>query len=151
MELDLPTPVSHPPSLGWRLRTTRHTPRAIAGQGGKGLRWLLTSWLVSYFTLMSFAQISLHANVTQPQFFCVIYLCMYKNKSLFNWTFCQLLSEKPNCTKLCFCLKISFIICGLLEIRPVAVAVAATLALVAWIVVNHRTGVNVIKPFFFTG
>jgi hypothetical protein len=22
-----------------------------------------------------------------------------ENKSVFNWTFCQLLSEKPNCTK----------------------------------------------------
>jgi hypothetical protein len=23
-----------------------------------------------------------------------------KNKSVLNWTFCQLLSEKPNCTKM---------------------------------------------------
>ncbi len=25
------------------------------------------------------------------------------NKSVLNWTFCQLLSEKPNCTKLFLC------------------------------------------------
>jgi hypothetical protein len=28
------------------------------------------------------------------------YFLMYENKSIFNQTVCQLLTEKPNCTKL---------------------------------------------------
>ncbi len=35
---------------------------------------------------------------------CVSLVCQYflmsENKSVFNWTFCQLLTEKPNCTKI---------------------------------------------------
>ncbi len=27
------------------------------------------------------------------------YFCVSENKSVFNWTFCQLLTEKPNCMK----------------------------------------------------
>ncbi len=28
------------------------------------------------------------------------YFLMSENKSVFNWTFCQLLTDKPNCMKL---------------------------------------------------
>ncbi len=28
------------------------------------------------------------------------YFCQSENKSVFNWTFCQLLTEKPNCMQL---------------------------------------------------
>ncbi len=37
------------------------------------------------------------------------YFCVTENKAVFNWTSCQLLSEKPNCMKISilFCLNIS--------------------------------------------
>ncbi len=30
------------------------------------------------------------------------YFRVSENKSVFNWTFCQLLTEKPNCTKIVY-------------------------------------------------
>jgi hypothetical protein len=30
---------------------------------------------------------------------CINTCDLHFNKSVFNWTFCQLLMEKPNCTK----------------------------------------------------
>ncbi len=71
MELDLPTPVSHPPCLGWP-HALHGVPREQKlGEGGKVS--------LSYFALMSFALMSLRANVNLPKVAvtCIVIVLSY--------------------------------------------------------------------------
>ncbi len=40
-----------------------------------------------------------YSHFNQASLILYKYFCVSENKSVFNWTFCQLLKEKPNCTK----------------------------------------------------